>query len=663
MKIKNSLFFINILIFFRLIYSSSDYCNNTSLPILLSSNNSCLMKYCTEEEFSQNICIKDNHIIKTQWLNNIREFGEENCRITKIFKYSNEDMVTFCVIEPGVSKVPSFYGIKNNGRPLFIQDEKETPYINFEDNNDISYYDMQYQEGEVFMAKMSDNGEEYPIFFSKETGFTELYDFEELYIYSKKSNIFFQNKMLESNRSSVFQLKDSNYFLFSGILYPYNSNFNFIMPSLYRKYLYLFKINLQKKAYLEGNNITLIESPEKIEVEGNMISCFQCESKYIVCFYLHSIYEKKYKIIMYEENTLSKLSEETTINVNTIDKNIFFKAIHYDKEIGIFIYYNNPYNNYAFPIISFREQKDETIIELERLNNIELKEYIFNTKLHLNDLIKLSDDIICFSSVSTDKETLYIVTLNIFEDNQKVKIRYYVIRTFGLYQYKFYLDLNLIIYKGCLSLASSFCKNKECSESNSDTHYSSLIIFSYPNSIDINKNIVEVLFEENKVLEDLIFNLNLIDNVLIDNNIFGLVYSKIIIESIENCDNITLSKNGNEQINFNSEILYNEYINIKFNNYDSFICKIGYIYEITEPDYASYDEFPETIDITYGNNTKEDFINYKKTYSGKLSYYSLYLNDSLTKYAMIIANYVMIIPKNNVLFVIIIIPLKPIQMK
>ena len=165
MKIKNSLFFINILIFFRLINSSSDYCNNTSFPILLSSNNSCLMKYCTEEEFSQNICIKDNHIIKTQWLNNIREFGEENCRITKIFKYSNEDMVAFCVIDPGISKVPSFYGIKNNGRPLFIQDEKETPYINFEDNDDISYYDIQYQEGEVFMAKMSDNGEEYPIFF------------------------------------------------------------------------------------------------------------------------------------------------------------------------------------------------------------------------------------------------------------------------------------------------------------------------------------------------------------------------------------------------------------------------------------------------------------------------------------------------------------------
>ena len=262
-----------------------------------------------------------------------------------------------------------------------------------------------------------------------------------------------------------------------------------------------------------------------------------------------------------------------SIYVDDIYENIFFKGIHYDKEIGIFIYYNKIYDKGTFPVISFKERIGETMQDLEKLNNIELTSYIFNTSLYLNDLIILSNDLICFSSVSTNKEILYIVTLNIFDDNQKVKIRYYVINTFGLYYYKFYLDLNLNIYKGCLALSSSFCKAKECSETNSDTHYSSLIIFSYPNSYDVNKNIVELLFEKNKIIEDLNFKLNLTDYTIIDNNIFGLVYSKIIIKSIENCNNITLSKND-EQINSSSEILYNEYININLIIMNHLIVKL-----------------------------------------------------------------------------------------
>ena len=308
MKIKILLNFINIILFIKSIYSSLDYCYNTSFPILLSSTNTCVMQYCEEEEFSNNICIKDNHIIKAQWLNNIREFGEENCRLTKILKYSNEDLLAFCAIEPMESYSPYFYGIKNNGRPLFIEDERETSYKTFEGYS--IFPPINYYEGEVILVKTEEDGKEYPIYFGKGDKYTELYDVEDEFIFCRFTYVLFTNKMLLNIRGSAFNLKESNNFLYAGIFFPYDTGFDFIMPETYKKYLYLYKIYLYKKDYLYQETDLIIKNSEKIEVEGNMISCFQLESKYIVCFYIQSINEKKYKIIIYEENDLTKNIEK-----------------------------------------------------------------------------------------------------------------------------------------------------------------------------------------------------------------------------------------------------------------------------------------------------------------------------------------------------------------
>ena len=115
----------------------------------------------------------------------------------------------------------------------------------------------------------------------------------------------------------------------------------------------------------------------------------------------------------------------------------------------------------------------------------------------------MTKDIFCFSSVSTDKEILYIVILSVFEDENKkhnIKIRYYIINIFGLYHYKFYSDLRLEAYKESLVLASSFYEPKENSSQITDNYYSSFIIFSYPNSTDVNKDLIDVLLENNEVL-------------------------------------------------------------------------------------------------------------------------------------------------------------------
>ena len=129
-KIKiRKLLLINFILILITIKLSSSECDNRENPILLQSNGACSLLYCTKEQYNNNTCIIDNKIIKTQWLNNIIVFGEKNCRFTKIAKYLNTSMIVFSAINPGDSLSPFFFGLKNNGRPLFIKNDKETPFF------------------------------------------------------------------------------------------------------------------------------------------------------------------------------------------------------------------------------------------------------------------------------------------------------------------------------------------------------------------------------------------------------------------------------------------------------------------------------------------------------------------------------------------------------
>lgn len=79
-------FFIIKLIFNIIIANSAiSVCPDKNMPILDIQNNSCVLKYCSEDDFSKNICKLDNDIIATQWLNKIIDFGVVNCKYKKCF--------------------------------------------------------------------------------------------------------------------------------------------------------------------------------------------------------------------------------------------------------------------------------------------------------------------------------------------------------------------------------------------------------------------------------------------------------------------------------------------------------------------------------------------------------------------------------------------------
>ena len=612
---------INFLLKLTLILFSIDStlngCNR-SKPILLKESNECTLKYCSEEDFKNENCIIDNDIIRTQWLNNIINFGDKNCGFTKIEQYSNGDMIAISQINQGNSSAPYFYGLKQNGRPFFIKNGKETPYNPL--NNYIIPQDNhnQYNESEVLIVKSESNEKENILILERQTNFIELFNFDNNDIDSqqlvyKKIPYFSGSLFINSTRSCLFNLKDSKYFLFSGIFTLVNYGGNFF---------YIFKLYYEDNKIIMENNST-----DRIHSRGNMVSCYETEDcAHIFCFYLDSLSGKSFKIAIYN-NILNKISDHSIVS-QFIEATIFFKCIHYEGDKGIFIYYNTINNAGPYPFILFKTKKDASIADWDYLSEIRINSYFFEYSVYLNDIIKISNEIICFSSVSPEKDILYIVIINIFDNESKVKIRYYLIRSFELYNYKFYLDLRLYSYKEFITISSSYCNQTDCEEGK--THYSSLIIFSYPNSTDNSKNIIDELFEKNELIENLNITLSLSQNVTIENNIFGIFYSKILIKTIQNCDNVELiSSSTKASITPNYSLEKDEDIYITFNdNNDIFNCSIGYIYEITEPDYDEFEKYPENKDISNGDDNKENFN--KKTYSGRLSYYNLYLNDKLT---------------------------------
>ena len=129
-------------------------------PIFIS--NDCSLQYCTKSQYSSGECIIKNEIVKTQCLNNIIIIGDIYFRYINFGIYSNGDMVIGTTVYPG-NTTRIFYGIKNNGRPFFTEDNKETPHKKIdipEDPNGI-------YESESLIIKTTPDGKEHFLFLLK----------------------------------------------------------------------------------------------------------------------------------------------------------------------------------------------------------------------------------------------------------------------------------------------------------------------------------------------------------------------------------------------------------------------------------------------------------------------------------------------------------------
>ena len=596
----NFYFFLIVkhIIIFQIIipYFSISECNYHT-PIRNTSNDECIIGECLIREFENNLCIIDNQIVKTQWINNFLipyEFG---------FNY-----IDFCISLNGdlISLITS--DESNTGRIfLYVKGEDGRNY--FSDDQEYPFHGLSYSGNgrehiNIFTLKLNNtiNDEEYLMSISAFNDDVELYETFDGPINSGGTSGAFQVEYISSYVSSFIELGNNYYSLF--LIGNEGDDY----------FLCIYKLLLVGKNILFSSNYVLPNYTKYKCSNAKIVSCFKSVKNYIVCFYQDIL--KNYVEIIFDLDINEQKNE--TIVEGILDTDKFFKGVHFTEETGAFLYYDNLNKTN----ILFKKYENSQINNhFNSFEGITLNIQNLNMDVELNDLIKISDLKICFTSVSQDKKDLYIIIINNYDTiNEKIKIKYYLIHMYNLYLYEFNNKIKTIIFNGYIVFGSSF------SDMNDEGYPgASIIMFSYPNCKDINFDITDNLMN----FENILIDVN--SKCQIDNNIFGLKKNGIKIIDITEGYKL-LSTKDNRKIITGDYIQEDENITFVISKTLSIPLKgkIIFALEAKEPDYNTYKQYTNSIENINGEDTESNYFT-PKIYLGRYSYCTFEINkDSLT---------------------------------
>ena len=614
----------HLLFIFKIIQSKNSECGRNE-PFLLSNNNKCSSEYCSKERIDSKDCIINNTIIKTQWLNNIILIGGKGFRYINFASYPNGDMIIETTSNP---KNPQriFFGLTFDGKPLFKENEEEKYFysINITDGSNYEQY-----EAEHFIIKSSNGenyGKEYFFSVSKVGCNAELFDFENDRVYVKTSRVFTGYEFMYSYRNAFISLEkvSSEYNYLFGFIAGHIDDYN-------RVHFQIHKFN-SISGFKDTN--TVIKEIEVQRGYGNMVSCYLSPGGLIYCFYLYADnYKVYFRLDKYEKDLTGNKFLHIESNLLDKDQMNFHKCINFKDEVSVLAFYGN-FTNTFYPIFLFRNY-NKTIQDFEEYipgnpynSGMYLNRKEFSYHLGVNDIIKISENKLAFSCVTKNKDEIYIIIIKMF-DNKKLSARYYSIYSFMLYRLKVLLDLRMHKYNDFISFAASFCSQEKC-EKDEDEHFSSLIIFSYPNGTDCDIDLEQYLYDNNNIKIDRI-EINLKNQLNIDNNIFGHIFSSIIIQNILLSENYKLysSKDESKEIKINTTLEDNETIILEPQrngiNLPSLFLSIEYYFITKEPQYQIFENYP----VEKEGESDEQFFE-QDEFKGKLNYYKIKSNFELT---------------------------------
>ena len=382
--------------------------------------------------------------------------------------------------------------------------------------------------------------------------------------YNKTLDVLFKRKNYYKNISTFIELDNNYYFGFVGK----DDSDSFL--------LYLYKLSFSS---IDIDNVSpLITSKSIQSLYSKIVSCYKTELKYIICFYLINT-NKKYKIMAFEHQKLDIKGSFIFAQENK-EENYFFKCVHYFEEVGAFAIFNPEKRSFTF---SFILHKNNNFVNYySQRENITLNLENLKSDIDNNDLIKLNDKKICFISSNATSGYVNLVIINDYLDG-KIKIRYYKINL-NLYLLTILNKISLTLYNNFICLALSYSQIKSYDREET----SSLIIFSYPNSIDFDVDITDNLKHNQST------SIDLNSKCKIDNNIFGLIPKGIKIINFTEVFELFSSKD-NRRLNIGDYIDIDENVILMLSNNTNInipkLGKIVYSMVITEPDYAIYNKY------------------------------------------------------------------------
>ena len=604
MKNISTIIFILILLI-KAIYVVLSECDRNH-PLL--KNGKCVST-CSNEELNNKICTINNEIIKTQWLNNIIYCGDKNFLYINVITSKDNNLYCLMSSYPD-NKTRIGYFLDNEGYGLFNKTEPKK-YIRYENESDDRF------ESDISILEL--NNKEYILSLSHPFNGIEIYDFYESKVYFKNNQYVFGDFFgINSKVWPIFKLKSNDNKYIIGLI---EINYDFSV------YFVLNKVSFPSVDII--NNPPVYENIKILSSISSIASCYDMLNNYFACFFLNSNYQ--YTMGVFSYNLSQKISK--TLANGNYNQDLFFKCVHFFGDTGAFGYFSTD----EVPIILFQFKKylisTDTIEDAyNSVSIITVTDYYFNNQLPtLCDMIKIEDKKIFFVGISTENNILYIISIVNYQGEKFAK-RIYSIKTKDLNDYCFSRTIRITMYKKFLVLGSSY---RVLNTEEDKTDYSSLMFFSYPNTTDVNLDIINYLSLNNNIkIHNL--TLELKGKYIIENNIFGYIYSGIQI--ITNCidlEDIYLANLNNIKIENNSFVSMNRTIKLyiaKNEIYESFTCKFKYGVVVTEPNYSEYNKYP--VDISYiGENIDEDnyFDANKKRYIGKYSLYYLTLKNQVTE--------------------------------
>ena len=599
---------------FHLIFCSD--CDR-STPILIG--NVCKSTFCTEAQFKNGDCQIKNEIIKTQWFTNIILIGEENSRFINFANFSNGTMIIEVSSDPGNNK-RTFFCLNPDGSYLFDEENNNYQFtITSSSINNKRHY------SENFCVTITENGspKQYIVSIANEEQYIELYDFENNHIYEAKSQEKFGKKIVSIRHSSTNILyNDVNYVIFLSWI---SLSENPVSHSFITKALFFGSKDIEQTDAIS----VVIEHPyDLIEQISSMTSCFVSESNliWVMGFVQEGEGDISYYIILYNPDNIGVDLASYRFQSTPFYDRTFFKIVHLRGDIGVAFYFAyQDGTTLPYPFFIIKEYKNNELINyigaIEKYQ-INFNSRIFNYDCLLNDLIRISEYKVAFSTMDLDKKIFYVAIFEI-HGTTSLFMKLYEIDLFSLYNIKFFLDVREHLFEQYLAFGFNYCNSDKCKES-TDTHYSAFLIFSYPNSTDASLNINQYL-EENEGSSISNININLTNNIRIENNIFGYIFSSINIVDLVGCDIIIFKSNSNNKIITKSyNLSENEIFKISSisKEKESFNCSIYFRYIITEPSYSENKKY--YVDILPEGAEYEDIYNtHKNEYLGRIGIYKI----------------------------------------
>jgi len=501
---------------------------NLNQPILKNGN--CELTHCSEEDFSSGVCTISNEIIKTQWINNITVFKDYvRLRYNNFAINSKGDLVLeLSTQESNYKGIRFFYGMKKDGSYLFKDENNKsipTKIIHVK-NGDKQI--LRYESVIIFISLKDDYNDDKQYLLSigsNKDAVVELYDLENGSV-SYVNTFDFTGHKIYSISSTIMELKNGDTNLKEYIYIFAGQDEGDIASGSNFRYL------LQKYSF-NKNIISLNDGYEVSQAKLNgypskLLSCFQTDSNIIGSFYMTG--PKEYMLRLYDMNLVEKKNYKyEKLPQLTSGIGIFYYSVLLKNNILVLIYFTNQDN--TFPELRIKKVNNDYTVTNKMQFSLDYGIEFSRVPLY-NSLIKISDFRFLYLTTSIDRDQLYFLLFDLYNNANNVKIRIFKSDIFILYNFKIYKEIKTILYNGYLAFTASVCTNEVCSIANTNEDYFSIFfIFGYVNgedtTIDISKCLSENI-DSNDVSEDNNLILKLQKLGKIDNNIFGYEFSNQI---------------------------------------------------------------------------------------------------------------------------------------